>query len=158
MLPICSLFTVFDMAFNPGSDVPCNYSVACPDNHTCCRSEDGGWRCCPLPKVRLLSHSHLLLTLKMPPAIVYTVSLPLQAVCCKDHRHCCPNGRKCNMAEKTCDDDTSSVPMVRKIPAIPRLDVSVGNVTCDSTTSCPDGTTCCKTTTGRCGCCPFPEV
>nr|XP_046271757.1 granulin a [Scatophagus argus] len=111
-------------------DVICSDSVACPDDTTCCKTKDGGWSCCPLP----------------------------EAVCCEDFIHCCPHGKKCNFAAQTCDDDTCSVPWVEKIPALPRQVVQVGNVTCDSTSSCPDGTTCCKNKEGDWSCCPLPEA
>ncbi|TDH03325.1 hypothetical protein EPR50_G00161570 [Perca flavescens] len=133
-----------------GNDVPCDDTTACQDNTTCCKTKEGGWACCPLP----------------------------EAVCCEDFIHCCPKGKKCNLAAQKCDDDTRSVPWFEKVPAIPRqgakvpaiprlgakvpaiprLGGQVGNVTCDSTTSCPDGSTCCKTATGTWACCPLPEA
>ncbi|XP_078017753.1 granulin a isoform X1 [Epinephelus lanceolatus] len=112
------------------NDVPCDDTVACEDGTTCCKTKEGGWACCPLP----------------------------EAVCCEDMLHCCPKGKKCNLVAQTCDDDTCSVPWVQKVPTIPRQDAQVGNVTCDSTYSCPDGSTCCKTTTGEWACCPLPEA
>ncbi|XP_029013949.1 granulin a [Betta splendens] len=112
------------------SDVPCSETVACPENYTCCGSQSGGWSCCPLPK----------------------------AVCCKDHKGCCPKGKRCNLAKNTCEDDTSAVPMVTKVPAMPRQNVEARTVPCNSTASCPDGTTCCKTKDGGWACCPFPEA
>ncbi|XP_051243037.1 granulin a isoform X5 [Dicentrarchus labrax] len=111
-------------------DVPCNDTAACPDGTTCCKKQEGGFACCPLP----------------------------EAVCCEDFIHCCPHGKKCNLAAQTCDDDTCSVPWFKKIPTIPRLDTQAGNVSCDSTSSCPDGTTCCKTTAGSWACCPLPKA
>ncbi|XP_049925731.1 granulin a isoform X10 [Epinephelus moara] len=113
-----------------GNDIPCDDTVACEDGTTCCKTKEGGWACCPLP----------------------------EAVCCEDMLHCCPKGKKCNLVAETCDDDTCSVPWVQKVPTIPRQDAQVGNVTCDSTYSCPDGSTCCKTTTGEWACCPLPEA
>nr|XP_033500520.1 granulin a [Epinephelus lanceolatus] len=115
---------------NQSNDVPCDDTVACEDGTTCCKTKEGGWACCPLP----------------------------EAVCCEDMLHCCPKGKKCNLVAQTCDDDTCSVPWVQKVPTIPRQDAQVGNVTCDSTYSCPDGSTCCKTTTGEWACCPLPEA
>ncbi|XP_078124936.1 granulin a isoform X1 [Sander vitreus] len=123
-----------------GNDVPCNDTAACPDNTTCCKTKEGSWACCPLP----------------------------EAVCCEDLIHCCPKGKKCNLAAQTCEDDTCSVPWLEKVPtiprqgakvpAIPRQGAQVGDVSCDSTSSCPDGTTCCKTTTGTWACCPLPQA
>lgn len=113
-----------------GNDVPCDDTASCPDSTTCCKIKEGGWSCCPLP----------------------------EATCCEDFIHCCPKGKKCNLAAQTCDDDSCSVPWFEKIPTIPIQVAQVGNVTCDSTFSCPDDTTCCKKTTGDWGCCPLPEA
>uniref|UniRef100_A0A3Q3N845 Granulin a n=1 Tax=Mastacembelus armatus TaxID=205130 RepID=A0A3Q3N845_9TELE len=113
-----------------GNDVPCNETVGCPDGTTCCKTKDGQWACCPLP----------------------------EAVCCEDFIHCCPKGKTCNLTAQTCEDGTSSVPWLEKVPTIPRLGVRAGDVQCDSTASCPDGTTCCKTKDGQWACCPLPEA
>ncbi|XP_029562755.1 progranulin isoform X1 [Salmo trutta] len=114
--------------------VPCNDSVACADGSTCCKSLDGEWVCCPLPK----------------------------AVCCDDHLHCCPHGTICNLAESTCDDPSSGsalVPMLDKVPAFSYvLEEPLPNSKCDESTSCPGQSTCCKTTTGNWACCPLPNA
>ncbi|KAG7238879.1 hypothetical protein INR49_030426, partial [Caranx melampygus] len=113
-----------------GDPVPCNDTVACPEETTCCKTKTGDWACCPLP----------------------------EAVCCEDFTHCCPKGKKCNVAAQTCEDEVCSVPWVKKMPTIPIQLLQVGDVTCDDTTSCPDGTTCCKTTEDKWACCPLPEA
>ncbi|XP_071247984.1 progranulin-like isoform X2 [Salvelinus alpinus] len=115
--------------------VPCNDSVACADGSTCCKSLDGEWVCCPLPK----------------------------AVCCDDHLHCCPHGTICNLAESTCDDPSSGsalVPMLDKVPAFSYVseEEPLPNSKCDESTSCPGQSTCCKTTTGNWACCPLPNA
>ncbi|KAM4531106.1 granulin a [Odontesthes bonariensis] len=114
------------------NDVPCNDTAACPDGTSCCKTKEGGWACCPLP----------------------------EAVCCEDFTHCCPKGKTCNLAERTCDDNTCSIPWVEKVPTILRQSVQVQlkDVPCDDTTGCPDGTTCCKTKEGGWACCPLPEA
>uniref|UniRef100_A0A3P9AWZ3 Granulins domain-containing protein n=1 Tax=Maylandia zebra TaxID=106582 RepID=A0A3P9AWZ3_9CICH len=33
-------------------DVPCDDTSACPDGTTCCKTQEGGWACCPLPEVQ----------------------------------------------------------------------------------------------------------
>uniref|UniRef100_A0A3Q3BFR5 Granulins domain-containing protein n=1 Tax=Kryptolebias marmoratus TaxID=37003 RepID=A0A3Q3BFR5_KRYMA len=113
-------------------DVPCDGTTGCPDGTTCCKTQQGGWACCPLT----------------------------EAVCCEDHLHCCPKGQKCNLAAQTCDDGLLSVPLAKKIPSIPRKDVQlqVKDVPCDPTHACPDGNTCCKNTADIWACCPLPEV
>ncbi|KAM3863970.1 granulin a [Diretmus argenteus] len=113
-----------------GNDVACNDTVACEDGTTCCKTKEGDWACCPLP----------------------------QAVCCDDFIHCCPHGQKCNVAAMTCDDGLNSLPWLEKVPTIPRKGVKAGDVACDATHSCADGTTCCKTATGDWACCPLPEA
>ncbi|KAM4716099.1 granulin b isoform 2-T2 [Anableps anableps] len=109
--------------------VPCNSSVACADGNTCCKSPRGEWACCPLP----------------------------QAVCCKDHLHCCPNGTVCNLAASMCDhpSGTALMPLLPNTPAFPLL---TENSKCDESTSCPGITTCCKVATGEWTCCPLPQA
>ncbi|XP_026064027.1 granulin a isoform X2 [Carassius auratus] len=114
-------------------DVPCNDTAACPDGNTCCKTKEGEWACCPLP----------------------------EAVCCDDFIHCCPHGQKCNTAAGTCEDSSGSQPWFQKMPVklISSQNVAVTqNVTCDSSKSCPDGNTCCKTKEGEWACCPLPEA
>uniref|UniRef100_A0A3B4TWP4 Granulin b n=1 Tax=Seriola dumerili TaxID=41447 RepID=A0A3B4TWP4_SERDU len=109
--------------------VPCNDSVACADGSTCCKSLEGEWVCCPLPK----------------------------AVCCEDHLHCCPHGTVCNLAASTCDDPTGSAvtPWLGKVPIFPLL---TDNSKCNRSTSCPGKSTCCKTASGDWACCPLPQA
>ncbi|XP_026207191.1 granulin b [Anabas testudineus] len=109
--------------------VPCNDSVACADGNTCCKSTQGDWACCPLPK----------------------------AVCCEDHLHCCPHGTICNLAASTCDDPSGNavIPWLDKVPTFPLL---ADNSKCDQSTSCPGTSTCCKTTSGAWACCPLPQA
>ncbi|XP_015248492.1 PREDICTED: granulins-like isoform X1 [Cyprinodon variegatus] len=113
-------------------NVTCDGTASCPDGTTCCKTKEGGWACCPLP----------------------------EAVCCEDFIHCCPKGKKCNLAAQTCDDGLLSLPWVEKIPSIPRLEEKTlqKDVTCDATASCPDGTTCCKNKEGGWACCPLPKA
>uniref|UniRef100_A0A3P8QV81 Granulins domain-containing protein n=1 Tax=Astatotilapia calliptera TaxID=8154 RepID=A0A3P8QV81_ASTCA len=112
------------------NDVPCDDTSACPDGTTCCKTQEGGWACCPMP----------------------------EAVCCEDFIHCCPKGKKCNLEAQTCEDGVISVPWAKKVPAIIKQKVEVKDVPCDDTSACPDGTTCCKTQEGGWACCPMPEA
>uniref|UniRef100_A0A4W5QDZ4 Granulin b n=1 Tax=Hucho hucho TaxID=62062 RepID=A0A4W5QDZ4_9TELE len=153
--------------------VPCNDSVACADGSTCCKSLDGEWVCCPLPKVLCVcavccdyhlhcfphgticnlaesmcdhpsSGSALVPMLDKVPAFSY-------AVCCDDH--CCPKGYTCNVAGQTCDKPgLLSLPWVPKLPALPlhrglpqtsAPSVPPAKNMCDPHTSCPKDTTCC---------------
>ncbi|XP_051995507.1 granulin a isoform X3 [Xyrauchen texanus] len=128
-------------SMDSNSDVSCDDTATCPDNTTCCKTKDGGWACCPLP----------------------------EAVCCDDFTHCCPHGKKCNVAAGSCEDPSGSVPWFEKVPVrpissqkvaatqVPSMD-SNSNVPCDETAACPDNTTCCKTKDGGWACCPLPEA
>ncbi|XP_048031419.1 granulin b [Megalobrama amblycephala] len=110
--------------------VPCNDTVACASGTTCCKTEEGSWACCPLPK----------------------------AVCCEDHAHCCPKDTVCNLAAGTCDDPadlSASIPWLTKVPTFP---IAPPNQKCDETASCPDDSTCCKLASGEWGCCPLPKA
>uniref|UniRef100_A0A8C1MMX3 Granulin a n=1 Tax=Cyprinus carpio TaxID=7962 RepID=A0A8C1MMX3_CYPCA len=121
------------------SDVPCDDTVACADGTTCCKTQEGGWACCPLP----------------------------QAVCCDDFIHCCPHGTTCNVAAGSCDETSGSQPWFEKLSvklissqnvAVTQVSSVHSDVPCDSTKSCPDGSTCCKTKEGGWACCPLPQA
>uniref|UniRef100_A0A8C4QS16 Granulins domain-containing protein n=1 Tax=Eptatretus burgeri TaxID=7764 RepID=A0A8C4QS16_EPTBU len=75
----------------------------------------------------------------------------LQAVCCADQQSCCPSGSSCNLVTKTCDRDL-------KLLSLSPGASTVWNVPCNGSFSCRTNFTCCKTASGRWGCCPFPEV
>ncbi|KAM9838109.1 granulin b isoform 2-T3 [Aulostomus maculatus] len=110
--------------------VPCNDSVACADGSTCCKSSQGSWVCCPLPK----------------------------AVCCDDHAHCCPHGTVCNMEAETCDDPRGVMPSRPWVVKVPAMTPEVQDEKCDRQTMCPGGTTCCKQDSGQWACCPLPQA
>ncbi|XP_072028842.1 uncharacterized protein [Amphiura filiformis] len=78
---------------------------------------------------------------------------PLEdAVCCDDKEHCCPKGYTCNEALGICTLSDEQV-------ALKMLESAVTDVVCPGgTTSCPDGNTCCKLTSGQYGCCPLPNA
>ncbi|XP_073799715.1 granulin a isoform X13 [Danio rerio] len=137
--PIKKQKVAVTQASSASSDVPCNDTAACPDGSTCCKTKDGGWACCPLP----------------------------EAVCCEDFIHCCPHGKKCDVAAGSCEDSSGSVPWVEKVPVRPIRKQKVANtkvspvssdVACNDTVACPDGSTCCKDKDGDWGCCPLPEA
>ncbi|NXR03007.1 GRN protein, partial [Sagittarius serpentarius] len=73
---------------------------------------------------------------------------PLQnAVCCSDGQHCCPQGTACDLERSTC---TSAQPLA----SLPKA----RDVQCDEETSCPEGNTCCRLSSGAWGCCPLEQV
>ena len=77
-----------------------------------------------------------------------------QAVCCDDHVHCCPNGYTCEVSKGTCQKGDLQTEWFVKTSAI-----QVNAVKCsDGQSECPDGNTCCKTSSGQYGCCPLPKV
>ncbi|XP_067650536.1 zonadhesin-like isoform X2 [Haliotis asinina] len=109
-------------------NVMCDSTHQCPDGSTCCKLYTGEWGCCPLPK----------------------------AVCCPDRFHCCPEGTTCNSKSGRCDrQDGLSIKWFKKTAPIAKY---VENIMCDSTHECPDGSTCCKLSSGEWGCCPLPEA
>ncbi|XP_074783117.1 progranulin [Athene noctua] len=78
-----------------------------------------------------------------------------EAVCCPDHVHCCPQGYTCDPEAGSClQEGGSRQPWVQKTPALTR----VGDVKCDEETSCPDGNTCCRLSSGAWGCCPLEQA
>ncbi|KAM3658453.1 progranulin isoform 1-T2 [Ammospiza maritima maritima] len=119
-------------ALPTAGDIKCDERTSCPDGNTCCRLSSGAWGCCPLE----------------------------QAVCCPDHVHCCPQGYTCDPEGGSClQGGGSRLPWVQKSPAVPHGgQVTSGNVKCDETMSCPDGSTCCRMGLGTWGCCPFSQA
>ncbi|XP_014817805.1 PREDICTED: granulins, partial [Calidris pugnax] len=81
---------------------------------------------------------------------------PLEdAVCCPDHVHCCPQGYTCDPEGGSClQEGGQRRPWLEKTPALARG----GGVRCDEETSCPDGNTCCRLSSGAWGCCPLEDV
>ncbi|KAK2512548.1 Grn [Columba guinea] len=78
-----------------------------------------------------------------------------EAVCCPDHVHCCPQGYTCDTETGSClQDGKPPQPWVHKTPAQARG----GDVKCDDETSCPDGNTCCRLSSGAWGCCPLEQA
>jgi len=76
----------------------------------------------------------------------------LQAVCCSDKLHCCPNGYTCNTAAGTCHKGPDLIEwhVFHNVPS---------NVMCpDGQTECVSGNTCCQVASGVYGCCPYDKV
>ncbi|KAJ7987703.1 hypothetical protein DPEC_G00329240 [Dallia pectoralis] len=132
-----SMAVKFPATFTPRSPqssvnvVACNSSVVCADGSTCCKRLEGQWACCPVP----------------------------EAVCCDDHRHCCPHNTVCNLVASTCDDPTSGAALLNLLDKMAAVSVALeANDKCDESTSCPGQYTCCKTATGKWACCPLPNA
>ncbi|NXS78414.1 GRN protein, partial [Erpornis zantholeuca] len=102
--------------------------VLCPDGRSACPD---GATCCQL------SPAHY-------------GCCPLQnAVCCSDGQHCCPQGTTCDLVHSTCTSLGGSAPLA----ALP----TARDVKCDEETSCPNGNTCCRLSSGAWGCCPLEQ-
>uniref|UniRef100_A0A4W3HTT6 Granulin n=1 Tax=Callorhinchus milii TaxID=7868 RepID=A0A4W3HTT6_CALMI len=110
-------------------DVRCSSTASCSAGHTCCQLPSGRFGCCPSP----------------------------EAVCCADHRHCCPTGSTCDTQAETCQMKGSSIPWLTKVQATVRGNVEL-DVQCDGTVSCPTGATCCRASSGGWSCCPLPQA
>nr|XP_009683670.1 PREDICTED: granulins [Struthio camelus australis] len=156
-------------------DVKCDEEKSCPDGSTCCRLSSGAWGCCPLEQVAI----RVPWQEKMPArargrevkcdeekscpdgSTCCRLSsgawgcCPLeQAVCCPDHVHCCPQGYTCDPEGSSCLQGGIRVPWQEKMPARARG----REVKCDEEKSCPDGSTCCRLSSGAWGCCPLEQA
>uniref|UniRef100_A0A8V5H3N0 Uncharacterized protein n=1 Tax=Melopsittacus undulatus TaxID=13146 RepID=A0A8V5H3N0_MELUD len=124
-----------------GGDVQCDQEKSCPQGSTCCRLSTGAWGCCPLE----------------------------QAVCCRDHQHCCPWGYTCNVATQSCEKlltptlllgaptSPPRAPTPRPAPLRAAGTDPAAAVPCDAARSCRGGHRCCRTRGGSWGCCPFSQ-
>ena len=77
-------------------------------------------------------------------------------MCCKDKKHCCPNGYTCDTGSGKCTKGDISLPWFEKLPSV---EVKKEFITCpDGTSSCGAKQTCCLLASGSYGCCPQPKV
>ncbi|KAF1568646.1 UNVERIFIED_CONTAM: hypothetical protein FQV16_0014594, partial [Eudyptes robustus] len=95
---------------------------------------------------------------------------PPQAVCCRDHQHCCPRGYTCNVATQSCEKLLAPTPLLRtptpprRAPTPPPALLRAAStepgaaVPCDAARSCRGGQRCCWSRRGSWGCCPFAQV
>ncbi|CAM4742468.1 unnamed protein product [Rotaria magnacalcarata] len=67
---------ILEVRQNQISAVPCPDGSSCPDGNTCCQLSSGKYGCCPI----------------------------VDAVCCSDHLHCCPQGVPCPGGSSACPD------------------------------------------------------
>jgi len=67
-------------------DVQCDADNSCPDGTTCCADSAGRFGCCPY----------------------------VEAACCTDGEHCCPNGYTCDLAAGTCNAGNTIMAMAKK--------------------------------------------
>ncbi|XP_074019021.1 progranulin [Numenius arquata] len=157
---------------------PLEDAVCCPDHVHCCPQ---GYTCDPEGGNCLQEGGHRRPWLEKTPALARggdvrcdeetscpdgntccRLSLgtwgccPLEdAVCCPDHVHCCPQGYTCDPEGGNClQEGGHRRPWLEKTPALARG----GDVRCDEETSCPDGNTCCRLSSGAWGCCPLEDA
>ncbi|XP_039644440.1 granulin b isoform X3 [Perca fluviatilis] len=127
VMPWLSKVPAFPLLTDNGK---CDKTTSCPGKSTCCKTESGGWACCPLA----------------------------QAVCCDDHVHCCPHSTVCNLEAESCDDPLGFLPSLRWVEKVLALTAEVEDEKCDKQTMCPGGTTCCNKGSGQWACCPLPQA
>jgi len=84
--------------------------------------------------------------------------LLLQAVCCSDKEHCCPEGYTCDVSAGTCNKGLHS--MSWNAVAVRDVDrVFSSNVVCPGgQQECDVGQTCCELDSGSYSCCPYDKV
>lgn len=116
-------------------DTVCPDKVSkCPATATCCQLENKQWGCCPF----------------------------VQATCCSDNVHCCPNEYSCNPAKGECvrtiNNDT--IPWAKKEAApLNSEETNPGNsLLCpDHVSVCAGTASCCRTYSGTYRCCTYPN-
>ncbi|VEL06655.1 unnamed protein product [Protopolystoma xenopodis] len=96
----------------------------CPDGSKCCEAGLHKFGCCPMT----------------------------DAVCCSDHRHCCPSRHKCVKNATLC------VPTDSEVLRVSGFSTKLTYVCPDRRFSCANNETCCLMSSGDFGCCPFPLV
>uniref|UniRef100_A0A8B9CGV9 Granulin precursor n=1 Tax=Anser brachyrhynchus TaxID=132585 RepID=A0A8B9CGV9_9AVES len=85
------------------------------------------------------------------------VCTPPQAVCCKDHQHCCPRGYTCNVATQSCEKLLAATPLRSPAPAGSPLR-PVATIPGDTARACLPGQRCCRSKDGAWARCPFAQV
>lgn len=82
----------------------------------------------------------------------------VNAVCCKDQLHCCPQGSKCNLDKGTCDNADTYVQFYNKIESKKKFSTSkeptiqMSPLICPDKTTCDARATCCKQDADSFGC------
>jgi len=97
----------------------------CPNTETCCILGES-YGCCPY----------------------------LNAACCSDQTHCCPNGYTCDLTKGECVNSFGSYKSVAKAVLV---NIRTPFDDCPPET-CPTTDTCCSLGDGSFGCCPYPNA
>ncbi|XP_068775078.1 progranulin isoform X3 [Struthio camelus] len=132
-LPLGNKFPAWKRQSQPSAPVALS-QVTCPDGQSACPD---GTTCCQLPSAQY-------------------GCCPLQnAVCCSDHLHCCPQGTTCDLERSKCASGKGWVKLLTRLSTTP---TAACDVKCDEEKSCPDGSTCCRLSSGAWGCCPLEQA
>ena len=127
-------------------DITCPDGTSeCPDGDTCCRSNSGGYGCCPDANAVCCSDGQHCCPQDYSCNVsagtcVQNVDCPdgsfcpggntccpsssggygccplVNAVCCNDGQHCCPQGTTCDLSNGTCPSKDTIMPMVKNVP------------------------------------------
>ncbi|XP_017274840.1 granulin a isoform X2 [Kryptolebias marmoratus] len=155
--------------------VLCNDGLSeCPNGASCSETPEGNWGCCPIPKavccddkLHCCSEGTTCDVEHMKCISASEGESPMwdkfPARLSADWENQKEGGR---IISKTADNtETEKSPEVTTISSVPSFDkevshqaVTVGNIPCTETVSCPDGSTCCKTKHGSWACCPLLQA
>lgn len=75
----------------------------------------------------------------------------VQAVCCVDHEHCCPQGYSCNLEFGTCVKASADLSV--SLTAVQKPEIQ-----CDASTRCAHTQSCCRLADSTWACCPYTQV
>ena len=112
----------------PKGSCPKELKNPCGPLQTCCMQADKTITCSPFP----------------------------DATCCEDGIHSCPANYTCQPDTNVCippPTPTSAAALYREV-----VSRTISNIICDEEMECRDWQTCCRTTDGGYGCCPFSKA
>ncbi|KAI4821622.1 hypothetical protein KUCAC02_007220 [Chaenocephalus aceratus] len=152
--------------------VLCSDVSECPDETTCCLMTDGTYGCCPMPtavccddKIHCCPEGH---TCDVEQGKCISSSTkketPMWAKLPARIRADWENHKGEEVTAKTVVKGESEDPELTTVYTVSPTETEVSPVTqtaagnYDSTSACPDNTTCCKNKEGQWSCCPLPEA
>ncbi|KAK5884784.1 hypothetical protein CesoFtcFv8_018570 [Champsocephalus esox] len=152
--------------------VLCSDESECPDETTCCLMTDGTYGCCPMPtavccddKIHCCPEGN---TCDVEEGKCISSSTkketPMWAKLPARIRADWENHKGEEVTAKTVVKGGSEDPELTTVYTVSPTETEVSPVTqtaagnCDSTSTCPDNTTCCKNKEGQWSCCPLPEA
>ncbi|WKX89079.1 hypothetical protein Q1695_008604 [Nippostrongylus brasiliensis] len=126
MHSVARTLLLFASVFVVAESSACGDGSSCPDGSTCCKLSDKEWGCCPF----------------------------LDAVCCDDHVHCCPEDTTCDVSMGRCISAAGEVFLAEKKTRAQKNNEENDIICPDQRSKCPSGSTCCLLVSGKYGCCP----